>query len=68
MNQEEPSKAYWVFSVRVGTTKVGTSTSKMKQKIARRVSRIAGVCEVEVDEDFTKDPLQHLKPVTLGEQ
>ena len=68
MNQEEQPKGYWVFSVRVGTTKVGTPTTKMKEKIANRVSKIAGVCEVEVDEDFSKDPLKHLKPLTLEEK
>ena len=55
--EDDKPKAFWVFSIRVGTIKPNTKTTKMMQRIAKQVGEIAGVVEVEVAEDFSKDPL-----------
>jgi len=59
--KEEPS-GYWVFSVRVGTTKLKMTTTQMKHRLAIQIGKIAGVSCVEVEEDFSKDPLKSLFP------
>ena len=59
-NHEDKPKGYWVFSVRVGTNKTGMKTQRMQEKIASKLLKIAGVFDIEVAEDYDKDPLKHL--------